>query len=123
LRAGYHYEGSRNDGTDWEYDSHEVSIALQTPLVWDVTLNVEGLYTRFNYLHVNSFDAEPLGLLTAADTRERKDDRFIAVVALSRPLGRFFTLTASYVHTSNLSNVDFFDYRRNIWALALTGRY
>ena len=123
FRVGYHYEGSRNDGTDWEYDSHEVSLALQTLLGWDVTLVVEGIYTRFDYLHVNSFDADPLGVLTAADTRKRNDDRFIGIVALSRPLSRFFTLTASYVHTSNLSNVAFFDYRRNIWALALTGRY
>jgi tetratricopeptide (TPR) repeat protein len=131
VRLGYHYEGSRNDGTDWEYDSHEVSLALQTPLGWDVTLIVEGLYTRFNYLHVNSFDAGDDGILRLPgdpaglpfDTHERKDDRFIGVVALSRPLSRYFTLTASYVHTSNLSNIAFFDYRRNIWALALTGRY
>jgi hypothetical protein len=123
LRLGYHYEGSRNDGTDWEYDSHEFGMALQTPLVWGVTLIVEGAYARFDYLHINSFAADPLGLLTAADTLERKDDRFVGVVALTRPLGRFFALTASYVHTTNLSNVDFFEYRRNIWALALTGRY
>jgi tetratricopeptide (TPR) repeat protein len=123
LRASYHYEGSRNEGTDWEYNSHEFGVALQTAFWWDMTLTVEGTYTHFGYLHINSFAADPLGDLTPADTQTRKDNRFIGVVALTRPLGRFLTLTASYVHTSNLSNLDFFDYHRNIWSLALTGRY
>ena len=123
FRVGYHYEASRNDGTDWEYDSHEIGLALQTPLGWDVTLLLEGVYTRFDYLHVNSFDAGNDATLTAADTQKRNDDRLVGVVALTRPFGRFVTLTASYTHTSNLSNIDFFDYRRNIWTLAVTGRY
>jgi tetratricopeptide (TPR) repeat protein len=123
VRLSYHYEVSRNDGTDWEYDGHEIGLGLQTPLWWGVTLNVEGTYSRLDYLHVNSFHAEPLALLTPADTRARLDDRLTGAVALIRPLGRFLTLTASYVHTSNLSNIAFFDYRRNIWTLALTGRY
>lgn len=129
FRVGYHFEASRHDGTDWEHNSHELSMALQTPIGWDVTLIVEGTYTRFDYLHINSFDAGNDGILTRPggttppDTRERQDDRFIGVIALSRPLGRFLTLTASYVHTTNLSNIAFFDYQRNIWALALTGRY
>jgi hypothetical protein len=123
LRVSYHYEGSRNEGTDWEYNGHEFGVALQTAFWWGMTLIVEGTYTYFDYLHTNSFAADPLGILNAADTRARSDNRFIGVVALTRPLGRFLTLTASYVHTSNLSNLDFFDYHRNIWSLALTGRY
>jgi tetratricopeptide (TPR) repeat protein len=123
FRVGYHYEGSRNDGTDWEYDSHEIDLALQMSLGWDVTLLLEGVYTRFDYLHVNSFDAGNDATLTAADTHKRTDDRLVGVIALTRPFGRFLMLTASYVHTTNLSNIDFFDYQRNIWTLALTGRY
>jgi tetratricopeptide (TPR) repeat protein len=123
FRVGYHYEASRNDGTDWEYDSHEIDLAFQTALGWNVTLLLEGVYTRFDYLHVNSFDAGNDATLTAADTRKRNDDRLVGVVAVTRPFGRFLTLTASYAHTSNLSNISFFDYRRNIWTLALTGRY
>jgi tetratricopeptide (TPR) repeat protein len=123
FRVGYHYEGSRNDGTDWEYNSHEIDLALQMALGWEVTLLLEGVYTRFDYLHVNSFDAGNDATLTAADTHKRKDDRLVGVIALTRPFGRFLTLTASYVHTTNLSNIDFFDYQRNIWTLALTGRY
>jgi hypothetical protein len=96
-----------------------------------VGLIVEGIYTHFDYAHVNSFHQDPLGVLRLPgdpdgppfDTLARKDDRFVGIVALTRPVGRFLTLTASYTHTTNLSNLDFFDYRRNIWALALTGRY
>jgi lipoprotein NlpI len=123
FRVGYHYEGSRNDGTDWDYNSHEIDLTLQMSLGWNVTLLVEGVYTRFDYLHINSFDSGNDATLTAADTHKRKDNRLVGVIALTRPFGRFLTLTASYVHTSNLSNISFFDYQRNIWSLALTGRY
>ncbi len=123
ARLTYRYEGSRNDGTDWEYDSHHVGLGLQTVLWKDSTLNVDWGYTRFDYLHINSFAADPLAILTAADRRERQDDRITAAVALTQALGRFLFLSLSVTHTTNLSNIAFFDYRRNIVALTLTGRY
>ncbi|MDH3599502.1 MAG: tetratricopeptide repeat protein, partial [Candidatus Tectomicrobia bacterium] len=78
LELSYHYETSRNDGTDWEYDSHNVGLGLQTPLGWQVTISLNGDYHRRDYLHINSFDADLPGVLTADDQRKRKDDRLIA---------------------------------------------
>lgn len=124
LSLGYAYEANRGAGTDWEADSHELSLGLQTPLAWGLTLNVQGAYTYYDYLHVNSFaDGVGLGVLTAADTRERVDNRLFGAVTLSRPLGRYLTVTGSYAHTTNFTNIDFFAYHRNIWSLTLTGRY
>jgi lipoprotein NlpI len=122
-RFSYHFELSRNDGTDWEYNAHQISLGLQTPLWWDLTLNVDGSYQNRNYLHVNSFDAIPLGVLAANDRQERLDNVLIGSVALSRNLGRYLALSVTYVHTSHLSNIDFFDYRRNFTTLTLSGRY
>jgi tetratricopeptide (TPR) repeat protein len=131
ARLSYRYRGSRNDGTDWEYDSHHVGLGLQTLLWKDFTLNVDWGYTRYDYLHVNSFsfDGAGLGILdldttsATTDTEERQDDRFTASITLTQALGRFFFLSLNFAHTTNLSNIAFFDYRRNIVALTLTGRY
>lgn len=123
LRLSYAFEASRNDGSDWEYDSHRLGLGLHTPLWGDVVLRADGTYTRFDYRNVHSFAAAPLGVLTAADRREREDDRFTAAVMLSRDFGRYLTLSAGYIHTTNLSNIDFFEYHRNIVTLAVTGRY
>jgi hypothetical protein len=123
FRLSYHYEGSRNDGTDWEYDSHEVGLGLHLPLWGGVVLDVDGSYTRFDYLHVNSFDVDPLAILTAADQHKRIDDRWIGAVTLSRALGQYVSVVFSFAYTRNFSNVAFFDYDRTIWTLALLGRY
>lgn len=120
---GYHFEASRNRGTDWEYNGHQVTLGLHTPLLWGIELDVDGSYRRRDYLHDNSFDADPLSVRTTADRNERTDDRFTAAAVLARKLGPYLILSAGYVHTSNLSNIDFFQYDRNIWTVALTGRY
>ncbi|ETW95084.1 MAG: hypothetical protein ETSY1_32145 [Candidatus Entotheonella factor] len=123
VSLGYQYEGSRNDGTDWEYDSHNLTLGLYTPLWWEIILYLDGAYHYRDYLHVNSYDQDTLGVLTAADQRERLDNRFVGSVALVRRMGSFLTLSFSYVYTRNRSNLDFFDYRRNVMSVQLTGRY
>ncbi len=107
FELGYHYEGSRNDGTDWEYDSYNITLGLHTPLGWEITLDLDGAYHRRHYRHINSFDAKPLAVLSAADRRSRQDDRLVGSVALARAFGSSLTLSLSYVHTRNLSNIDF----------------
>lgn len=123
VRLGYQYEGSRNDGSDWEYDGHHLTVGLHTPLQWKIALYVDGAYHYRRYLHANSFDQDTLGILTAEDQRERRDDRFVGSVALVRGMGSYLTLSLSYIHTRNRSNLDFFDYRRNVVSVQLTGRY
>ncbi len=123
VSLGYQYEGSRNDGTDWEYDSHNITLGLYTPLWWDITLYLDGAYHYRDYLNVNSFDQHPLSVLTAEDQRERRDDRLTGSVALVRGIGSSLTLSLNYVHTRNRSNLNFFDYRRNVVSVQLTGRY
>ncbi len=123
VNLGYQYEGSRNDGTDWEYDSHNLTLGLYTPLWRAIALYLDGAYHYRDYLHVNSYDQDILGVLTAADQRERRDDRFVGSVALVRGIGSSLTLSLSYVYTRNRSNLDFFDYRRNVISMQLTGRY
>jgi hypothetical protein len=123
LRLSYNYEMSRNDGTDWEYNGHYVALGVHTPLGEEINLDVDMGYTRRNYLHINSFDASPLAVLTPDDRRARDDDRVVGSIILSRPLGPYLMLSASFTHISNISNLNFFDYRRNITTLALTARF
>ena len=123
LRLSYHFEASRNDGSDWEYDSHRIGMGLQMPIGWDMVLNLAGTFQRWDYLHDNSFVADPPAVLTASDDRPRQDDRLTGAVTLTRDLGPSLALSAGYVHTSNWSNISFLDYRRNIFSLALVGRY
>jgi hypothetical protein len=101
---------------------------VQTPLWAGITFNVHGSYYRFNYQNVNSFscctDARGgLGILDSNDTQERTDNRFTAGVALARDVGPYLTLSAGYIHISNQSNLAFFDYRRNLVTLAVSGRF
>ncbi len=128
ARLSYYFGASRNEGSDWEYDSHQVGLGLHFPLVWGFELDLDGLYRRRNYLHDNSFDAEPFGILTSADRDKRRDNRYVGSVKLQRSLGRpwIFSdtfISADFTHIRNDSNIDFFDYDRNIVALTLTVKY
>lgn len=123
VSLGYSYDGLRSDGSDWEYNGHDVTVGLQLFVGAATTVNLGGGYSRRNYLHINSFDATELGILDSSDQRKRRDDLFTASIAVSHDLNAFFTVSAGYTHTSNLSNLSFFDYRRNIWTVALSGRY
>ncbi len=123
VRLGYYYEPSRNDGSDWEYDSHEVVVGLHLPLWEDMTLKADGSYIHRAYLHVNSFDAAPLGQLTPADRDKRRDHRLVGAVVLEQKIGPTLTVTAGVLHISNLSNLTFFEYHRNIVTLELRGRF
>jgi tetratricopeptide (TPR) repeat protein len=134
ARLSYHYDTQRNEGSDWDYNGHEVNLWVQTPLRAGITLDVQGSYYRFNYRNVNSFsccyDARGgLGILDltpaspSLDTQLRTDNRYTAGFALSRDVGSYLTLSAGYVYTRNQSNIPFFDYRRNLVTLAVSGRF
>ena len=128
VRAGYHYEVQRSVGSDWDYNGHEVSLGVQTPLWQGLMLDVNGTYHRSKYHNINSFsccvdDRGGLGILDANDTQQRTDNRFTARVTLWRDVGPYFTISASFMHVSNPSHVDFFDYRRNVATLVVSGRY
>ena len=105
-----------------------MSLGLQTPLWAGITLDVHVSYYRFNYQSINSFscctdDRGGLGTLDSNDTQVRIDNRFTGGIALSRDIGPYFTLSAGYVRTGNHSNIDYFDYRRNLVTLAVSGRF
>ncbi len=121
--AGYHFEISEHDGTDWEFRGQRLTVGARLPLWWQLTGHVHGTFRRRLYQHVHSFDADPLSILTAQDTRKRDDSTLTASIQVTRPLNHHLRLSLGYQHTSNLSNVDFFDFRRNIVSLTLSGRY
>jgi hypothetical protein len=128
ARLSYYFGASRNEGSDWEYNSHQVGLGLQFPLVWGFELNLDGLYRRRNYLDENSYSDEPLGIRTSDDQTKRRDNRYVGSVRLQRLLGSplIFSdtfISADFTHIRNDSNIDFFDYDRNIVALTLTVRY
>ena len=61
-------------------------------------------------------------MLDADDQDKRRDYRVTTSTALTRSLGRYLTLSLGFEHISNFSNIPFFDYDRNIWTLALSGK-
>lgn len=130
ARLGYHFEVQRSKGSDWDYNAHEISLGVQTPLWAGLILDVNGAYNRYDYRNNNSFACcvdniqGVLGIFDPlTDTRKRFDERYTIGIALSRDLGPSLTLSAGYTHITNQSNLGFFDYHRNIVTLAVSGRY
>ena len=55
--------------------------------------------------------------------KDRSDDITQVEVVLERPVGPNLTLSARYAYTNNASNVDVFDYSREVIGLYTTFRF
>ena len=103
----------RSEGSDWDYNGHEVSLAGQTPLGAGITLDVQGAYYRFNYQSVNSFscctdargiripDLNPASQLGYAGADRQPLYRWPRPVTRGRA---YFTLSAGYVHQESVEH-------------------
>lgn len=128
VRVGYTFDMDRTGGghpgiavpgtpsnADWAYQAHRVAVGLGIPPIWTVQPTFAFDYYLQQYDNPNS--------LSASGTSVRRDRVYFATASLARPLTNWLTLAAEYNYTRDQSNIQFFDYSRNIYSLTLNGRF
>jgi Flp pilus assembly protein TadD len=126
VRGGYTYDrnvtgagkvllATQATAADWEYDGHRFQIGTALPPVYKTTLDVAFDHYLQQYTSANSFS--PNGAVF------RRDKVYNYYVTMTRPLTDHFAVSFQYVHTYEDSNVAAFNFRRNIFGLALTGQF
>lgn len=126
VRAGYTFDKNATGGgdvsvatqasaADWSYDGHKFQVGTKLPPLYQVTLDVAFDYYYQNYQNANSFS--PGGDVF------RKDQVYNYYLTATRPLTEHVALSFQYVHMYEDSNVAAFNFRRNIFGLALTGQF
>ncbi|OLE37479.1 MAG: hypothetical protein AUG00_08105 [Candidatus Rokubacteria bacterium 13_1_20CM_2_70_7] len=119
LKLGYQFDYEDAEGKNYAYRGHRILTGAQYTLPWqairlkyDLDLHVRG------YTHHNS-------ILPSNDPgrRRRYDEEVTQTFRVEVPLPYRFTLAAEYLRTDNRSNLDVFDYTRNVTSLSLVWSY
>jgi Flp pilus assembly protein TadD len=112
IHGGYFYDQDDADGSNWDYEGHLVSAGFFTPLIYGVRLRLKSEY------YWQDFDNTHTTFL-----KKREDREWTQHVSLDRDFGKYLNISAYYVYQDHQSNLDVFEYERNIVFLSITGRY
>jgi tetratricopeptide (TPR) repeat protein len=106
LRAGFVYERELTNGINFTANRYRLPLEGYLNLPWQILA-----YGYFEYAR------------TACNNRDsfantlRRDDYFQVVVQLRRPVTSWMNVIAGYTHISNPSNIQDYQYNRNIYQL------
>ncbi len=112
IQGGYFFDQDDADGSNWDYEGHLVSGGFFTPLIYGVRLRLKTEY------YWQNFDNTHMTFL-----KKREDREWTQHVSLDRDFGKYLNISAYYVYQDHESNLDVFEYDRNIVFLSITGRY
>lgn len=119
LKAGeglitlrYSPTNEHTDGNNWSYREHKFSLSLLYPLIWKFKLQLTGDSTFTHYKNTNTvFNVK------------RKDDTYFTSLGLICGIFKNLDAIASYSYTRDKSNIDVYDYKRQIFSVGLEFRY
>jgi tetratricopeptide (TPR) repeat protein len=112
LRAGFIYERELTNGINFTANRYRLPLEGYLNLPWEILA-----YGYFEYAR------------TACNNRDsfanilRRDDYFQVVVQLRRPVTSWMNVIAGFTHISNPSNIQDYQYNRNIYQLLAMFHY
>ncbi len=119
LKGGYSYRYRTTRGSEWDHDGHEGRLGLVAILPWDLLFDTTAAYQYRGFDHSSTY-ANKDGSYTNQDRRE-KEFRFS--VSVEKPVLENVSVLLRYSYTDVNSNVDVFEYDRNIVGLFATVRF
>ncbi len=111
--GGLGYASRAADQADEEFDRYKLRCGLSLDLPWRMELLMTGQYEAREYRSEDRI----YGV-------KRDDDKLTASLTLSRPLFYdWLGVMAEYRLVDNTSNINDYEYTRNIWTLSMTALY
>ncbi len=108
--GGLGYESSYSDDDAYNYTRPKAKAGLSTEVGWRVRMDLELYYYMKEYPNFPS------------ETRD--DDKLSGIVSLKRPVyWDWLFAVAEYNYTNNSSNVDKYEYQRNVVSLGLEAKF
>lgn len=119
LAIGYTYDRDITRGDDWDYQGHRLHVGLIAPPDWiggwaHPALEAEAVFRPYE---------NPNSLSAKTPPEKRKDMIQTYTLTLSRPLTPWLSVAARYLYNINASNLDAFDYHRQIASVFVTAAY
>jgi hypothetical protein len=119
LAVGYTYDRDITRGDDWNYQGHRFRLGLIAPPAWiggwaQPALEAEAVFRPYG---------NPNSLSAKTPPEKRKDMIQNYTLTLSRPLTPWLSVAAQYLYNTNASNLDAFDYHRQVASVFVTVAY
>jgi tetratricopeptide (TPR) repeat protein len=123
FRAGWEFERFDARGSEYSFRAHSLSAGVLVALPWELALDASGVVTWRPFDHPSTFPDPPAPVFNRqyALGDDDRDERYTAVaISLARPIGWGLTASAGWRWERNRSNVEVFDYRRDVLGAYLT---
>jgi hypothetical protein len=119
LKAGYQFDFDDTDGRNYSYLGNRINFGAQYTLPW------QALRLKYDLdVHLRSYREKNTILPSyAPGTKWRQDQEITNIVRAELPLPANFTLAAEYQRTQVDSNIEIFDFSRNVVSLILSWSY
>jgi tetratricopeptide (TPR) repeat protein len=112
FRWGFFYDHDSTSGSDWDYNGYRFMAGYFLPMGKKVKLNLDGEYYYQDYKNEDGIYV-----------RERSDREFTWSVSLSRDFRSNLNLAFEYLGREHNSNIDAYEYDRNVFMLTLTAYF
>ncbi len=119
VKAGWQFDYDATDRRNYEYLGHRFSVGGQYTLPW------WALRLKYDFdVHLREYQNKNSILPSyAPGTKKRQDEEIVNVLRAELPLPRDLTLAAEYQATRSHSNIEVFDFSRNVVSLVLSWSY
>ncbi len=119
VKVGYQLDYEDTEGSNYEYRGQRILAGAQATLPWyPIRLKYDFDMHLREYLYANT-------LLPSGNPgqQRRRDEELNHIVRVEVPMGGSFTLAAEWLYTLNGSNLNVFEYTRNVVSLTLSWTY
>ena len=108
----YEFDAENTKGTNWDYEGHRLSAALQIPFCekWKATAAGDAYWQDFD--HVNTFF-----------NVKRSDDNTTGSVMLSYAIAPWVEWQLRYTYVDHRSDISIYQYTRNIVSTGLSAKF
>jgi len=119
LKAGYQFDWDDTEGQNYSYFGNRINFGAQYTLPW------QALRLKYDLdVHLRSYtDQNTILPSYAPGTKWRQDQEITNIVRAELPLPANFTISAEYQRTNVFSNIEIFDFSRNVVSLILSWSY
>ena len=112
IKAGYFYDREITEGANWKYSGNKFVTGFQYTFPKDIRLTADYEYKMTRYKNNNIY----------FDKKREDTERSLNTV-VSKDIGKGWSVSLEYLRRRNSSNIDLYDYRKNLYSLGLSWRW
>lgn len=112
IKAGYFYDREFTEGANWKYSGNKFITGFQYTFPKDIRLTADYEYKMVRYKNNNIY----------FDKKREDTERSLNTV-VSKDIGKGWSVSLEYMRRRNSSNIDLYDYRKNLYSAGLSWRW